>query len=143
MANMKRQIRRRGVSTVEAAIVFPLLVFLTFALIEYGWLFLNAQQTTNAARHCARMAVRPDMTSEEVVAAADGMMQQYGLSDSGYSVTITPANIESVDTGEEINVEISVPYDNVQITGISMISGWLLALPANLKASVSMAKEGP
>ena len=143
MANMKRQIRRRGVSTVEAAIVFPLLVFLTFALIEYGWLFLNAQQMTNAARHCARMAVRPDITSAEVVTAAESMMQQYGLSDSGYSVTITPASIEGVDTGEEISVEISVPYDNVQITGIGTINGWLLALPTDLTASVSMAKEGP
>ena len=137
MANMTKQFRRRGVSTVEAAIVFPLLVLLTFALIEYGWMFLKFQQTTNAARNCVRMAVTPDMTTGEVVAAAESMMSQAGLSGSGYTVTINPSSIEGVDPGEEVKVEISVPYNNVRITGIP------LPLPTNIRASVSMAKEGP
>ena len=141
MANMKKQFRRRGVSTVEAAIVFPLLVFMTFAMIEYGWMFLKFQQTTNVARHCARMAVRPDVTTREVTDAAESMMIQAGL--SGYTVTITPSSIEAVDAGEEVKVEISVPYDNVRITGIGTINGWILGLPANVRASVTMAKEGP
>ena len=44
---------------VEAAIVFPILLMLTLGAIEYGWLFLNAQQVTNAARQGARIAILP------------------------------------------------------------------------------------
>ena len=59
--SIKRQLHRRdGLAVVEMAIVLPLLILLTFGMIEYGWLFLRSQEISNAARQGARIGVWPD-----------------------------------------------------------------------------------
>lgn len=137
MASLNKNQARRGTTTVEAAIVFPFLVLLTFALIEYGWLFLNVQQTTNAARHGARLAVTPDATAAEIQNAISELLTRAGLAGSGFAVSITPSDFEDVPVGQAIKVEVTVPYEDFRISSLP------LPLPATLRASVSMAKEGP
>ena len=41
--------------------VGTVVLLFTFGAIKYGWLFLKAQQITNAARQGARMATLPDI----------------------------------------------------------------------------------
>jgi len=137
MAKMSERSKRRGAAMVEAAIVFPLLVLLTLALIEYGWLFINIQNTTSATRHGARMAVTPDETSAEVIAAVKAMMDRTRMGDTGYTISIVPSDVSSVDRGDTIKVTVTVPYGSLNLTGMP------LPLPENLQATVSMAKEGP
>jgi len=127
-----------GVVTVEAALVVPILLLLTFGLIEYGWLFLKAQDVSNAARRGARVAVRADVTAGEVVSAIQDMMLSAELDGSGYQVNITPANVSTVPPGDIITVEVVLPYSNISLTGTPLVP-----VPANVQASVSMAKEGP
>ena len=74
MVYVRKHCRRKGVALLEAALVFPLLLLLTLALIEYGWLFMKIQQTTNAARHGLRAAVVPDATTAEAHAAVATLM---------------------------------------------------------------------
>jgi len=119
---------------VEAALVFPLLLLLTMGAIEYGWLFLKAQHTTNAARQGARLAIRPDVTNGEVLALIDRLMAEGGLADSGYVVNLTPAPT----AGDLLKVEIRVPS-----AGIVIINASFLPVPEWLRASVTMTKEGP
>lgn len=138
MAAIARDRPRRGLVAVEAAIVLPLLLLLTFALIEYGWLFMKTQQMTNAARRGARLAVRADSTTSEVQAAIAAIMTTAGLEGSGYVVTISPADVGALESGEPLTVQITVPYANVTLTGLPFVP-----VPANLKGSVTMAKEGP
>ena len=134
---MKRR-RVRGVTAVEAALVFPLLLLLTFGLIEYGWLFGKMQQTTNAARQGARVAILPSSTNSTVLASVSDIMTIGGMEASGYTVTITPADVSLPSAGEAIKVEVSVPYDSISLMRLPF-----LPVPENLKASVSMSKEGP
>jgi len=122
---------------VEAALVFPLLLLLTMGAIEYGWLFLKAQHTTNAARQGARLAIRPDVTTGEVLALIDRLMAEGGLADSGYVVNLTPAPT-AVGTGDPLEVEIRVPS-----AGIVIINASFLPVPEWLRATVTMTKEGP
>ncbi|HET6426827.1 MAG TPA: TadE family protein [Phycisphaerae bacterium] len=138
MALVKTTRRSRGAATIEAALLFPVLLFLTLALIEYGWLFLKFEETTNAARRGARLGVTPDATTGEVASAVGSLMSSAGMGESGYSVTIRPADVASLAPGEVLTVEVNVPYGN-----IALIGGPLVPLPGNLRASVSMAKEGP
>ena len=131
--------RRRGVVLIEAALVFPILLLLTFGLIEYGWLFLRMETITNAARRGVRVAVTPDATTSEVLAAVDDSMTNAGLEDSGYTVTLTPANISSLEPGEIITVHIVVPdYGSISLTGAPLIP-----VPDQIEGRVAMAKEGP
>ena len=138
MARLEMRESRRGTATLEMALVLPLLLLLTFALIEYGWLFLRAQEITNGARQGARIAVRPDATNADVQASITAAMETAGI--AGYLVTFSPENVhdENLYPGDSVTVIITVPYDSVRLMGLPWIP-----VPQDLRASVSMAKEGP
>jgi len=156
---MRKKAWRRGTTAVETAIVFPLLLLVTLGAIHYGWLFLKAQQITNAARIAVRMAIRPDVTIANVEAAIDSLFSPANANISGYTVyffrtevdsttglpltdangnpTLTPIGDLVQDMGVPITVRISVPRANVDF----MNTG-LLPTPDELRASATMAKEG-
>lgn len=136
MASMRRQCRRRkGMMTVEAALLFPLLLLLLFGVIEYGWVLLKTQQITNAARHGARMAVVADANNDEVALGVAQLMTAVNI--SGYQLTL-PVDVGAFAPGETLTVRISVPIENVQLAGPTFVP-----VPSVLAASVTMVKEGP
>ena len=138
MIKKQRKTRYRGIAAVEAAIVFPLLLLLTLGVIEYGWMFLKAEQTTNAARNGARIAIRYGSDNASVTAEIDLLMTSAGMGTSGYSITFVPADITTPVLGETLEVQITVPWANIALMNIPLLPG-----PANISASVAMAKEGP
>ena len=138
MVRTKKQTRYRGLATVEVAIVFPLLLLLTFGAIKYGWLFLKAQQITNAARHGARIAILPGKTTDEVELMIINLLGDVGITISADNVDFDPPDISSVSAGDTVTVQVTVPGANVDIMDVP-----LLPQVGNLGASVTMAKEGP
>ncbi|MCI0499667.1 MAG: pilus assembly protein [Planctomycetales bacterium] len=128
---------RRGTTTVELAIILPVLVVLTFGALKYGLLFLRAQQVTNVARQACRLAIRPYATNAMVENEIDRLMTAIGLDDTGYSV-VMPA-VDSLVTAEELTLEITVPTEKIDKLTLPI---WL-PLPDNIIAEVSMSKEGP
>lgn len=54
---MKLHSSQRGVAAVEFALVLPLLLAITFGLIEFGLFMYNQQVLTNAAREGARAGI--------------------------------------------------------------------------------------
>jgi len=136
MKRHEKHDQRRGVVLIETALVFPLLLLLTFGLIEYGWLFLRMESISNAARRGARVAVTPDATSSDVSSAIAVMMTDGGLGDSGYTVTLSSLDVEP---GEIVTVHIVVPnYENISLTDAPLIP-----VPDQIERHVTMAKEGP
>ena len=127
--------RSRGAALVEMALVLPILLLLTFAVIEYGWLTFRASQVNQAARHGARIAVRPAATVEEVDDAVASIMEGAGLAE--YTLTITPSD-PAIDVGEPVTVNVSVDYGPISLTGSSFVP-----VPDTLVGNVTMAKEGP
>ena len=132
-----QKIRYKGTATVEAALIFPLLLVLVFGVIEYGWMFLKAHQITNAARSGCRIAIRPYATTQDVIDKVTALMATAGI--TGETVTTNPTDItlENVGVGGTVEVEITVPWVNMAIINLSF-----LPKPTNLRASVTMAKEG-
>ena len=128
--------RSRGAAAVEAALVLPILLLVTFGAIKYGWLFLRAQQITNAARYGARVAIRADAGEDEVRTAIANLMTAAGMGASGYGVTITYED-GVVEVGKGITVEVSVPSANIDIMNVPLFPG-----VGDVGASVTMAKEG-
>jgi Flp pilus assembly protein TadG len=125
----------RGAALVEMALVLPILLLLTFAVIEYGWLTFRASQVNQAARHGARIAVRPAATVEEIEAAVASIMQGAGLTD--YTMSITPEDPDT-EVGDPVTVVVSVDYGPISLTGSSFVP-----VPATIIGNVTMAKEGP
>jgi hypothetical protein len=128
---------RRGAQMVEFAIILPVLIYLLFGIIQYGWIFLKVSQINQAARMGTRVAVRPAATEDEVRGAVDMIMTSAHLESTGYTV--------DMDLGEEVGdpvwVYVELNYKNndaIELLGIS-----LLPRPEVLKARAVMAKEGP
>jgi Flp pilus assembly protein TadG len=140
MAELLRKRHCRGAATVEVAIVFPLLLMITLGAIHYGWLFLKAQQLTNAARMGARTAIRPDATVSVVNSQVNALMTAAGI--SGYTTTCLSEGTVITDIALDVNtpvtVRITVPAANVNIIPMPFVGPetW------NLGAEVTMAKEG-
>ena len=139
MVRMRKTSCRRGAVAVEAAIIFPILLLLTLGAIHFGWLFLKAQQLTNAARTGARIAILPGVTVDgDVRPAINSLMTSAGMGDSEYAVTVTPGDLSTAATGDVITVRITVLAANVNMVPLPGFSDdW------NLQGSVTMAKEGP
>ena len=157
MVSRRKNTWRRGTTTVETAIVFPLLMLVTLGAIHYGWLFLKAQQITNAARVAVRIAVLPDTTTSEVDAAVASLFSPGKANITGYTINYYRTPVDSdgepiIDgagnpvleattlaelSGIPITVRITVPRASVDIMNTS-----LFPTPANLTASMTMAKEG-
>ena len=127
---------QEGVAVVELTLVMILLVMLTFALMEYGWMFFRMQQVTNAAHAGAREASLPDSTTASVQSTINDMMTDFGI--SGHTITMSPADVTTAQPGDAVEVSISLPYANVELTGLS-----LFPTPTNLFSEATMAKEGP
>jgi Flp pilus assembly protein TadG len=132
----RKERRSRGAAAAEAALIMPLLLLVTFGAIKYGWLFLKAQQITNAARHGARMRILPDMTDNEVMASVTNLLNAANIPLDGGDITITPVNLPALDR-TAYNVSITIPSENVDVLNIS-----LFPPVGDLISSVTMAKEG-
>ncbi len=117
-----RQSSHRGVACVEAALVLPVIVLLTFGFIEIGY-YVNCHHVLHdAARQGARAAVRPENSNPEVRATvlaalnnafavdADAVTVRISkLTDSGaeqYEVM----NLSDNEQGETIRVTVTVDY---------------------------------
>ncbi len=125
----KKRTWARGATLVEMAVVFPLLLMVTLGAIKYGWLFLKAQQMTNAARQAARMAILPDADLLEVTTAITNLLAGAGITSYTLEPTLSVA-------GPIVTVGIKVDPNTVDL-----IPGYL-PNPENLYVRVTMAKEG-
>ena len=130
--------RGRGIEILELTIALPLMLLFIFGLIEYGWIFTKSGQITNASRQGVRIGVRPNATNADVTSAIDELMQRADLDGSGYAYELTPADVSQMSTGQTLTVSVSVPYDNIALTGFPLVP-----VPDQLKAEVTMSKEGP
>jgi Flp pilus assembly protein TadG len=128
----------RGLALVETALVILLLLFVTFAMMEYGWLFHRLQQLNNGAREGARIAVLPDKTAGDATAAVDTLMDNFGI--TGADVTVSPADTGDLESGELITVTVEVPVSDIMLTGLFLDEAFL---GDTVTVTATMAKEGP
>jgi Flp pilus assembly protein TadG len=125
----RKHARNRGLALAETAIVITLLVLIVMAALEYGWMFMNIQRITNAARHGARVAAAFQATTAEGQAAMESL-----LTDLPATCSVVP---EASPEGPRVVATASVPSNDVRL-----IHWDLLPMPVTLQATVRMAKEG-
>lgn len=116
------QTRRRGVATVEAAVLLPILILLLLGTSELGWYVHCAQVLNNAARQGARAAVYLGNSNAEVEAAVHGALNNsMDLDPESVDVRISRLasdgeeryqvmNLNENEQGEAIRVMVSVDY---------------------------------
>ncbi|GIH97390.1 hypothetical protein Psi01_80200 [Planobispora siamensis] len=114
----------RGAASVETALMLPVIVFLLFAIIDFGRMF-NAQITlTEAAREGARAVALGHLAAPRVAS----VMQ--GLSPVSSTVTSCPS---APDPGADAVVEVRYSFEFITpVAGLAALFGGGLDGPITL-----------
>src|SRR3954454_2133539 len=83
--------RWRGSAVLDAALVFPILLSLTFGTVEYGHYFYWKHTLQGAAREGARAAITPTAVNGDVTTAVSTAMTAAGIPAANYTVKIRNA----------------------------------------------------
>lgn len=103
-----------GQELVEYALVLPLLLLITFGIIEFGLLFFQYSTIANAAREGARTGILP-VTQACDQACVDGRARAAALA---LTAGLDPAALTVVVTHPQANtVRVAVTYATSFITG--------------------------
>lgn len=109
---------RRGSAVLDAALVFPILLSLTFGTVEFGYYFYVKHTLQGAAREGCRAAITPSASNTDVTTAITNSLTAANLQGSGYTVKIesplgTTANVSSVSAGSTLYVTVTATWGTV------------------------------
>lgn len=104
----RQNLPRRGASSVEFAIVLPILLLFVGASIEFTRLAMVRHVTDNASYEAARWVIVPGASEQEARDRALAVLDTLGLQNA--TITISPSPIEE-DTSA-VTVRVVVPLDD-------------------------------
>ena len=125
---------RLGAAVVEFAFVAPLLIMLTFGMIELGRVVMVKQLLINASREGARLAILPASTAEEVIDHVETELSNSAI--NGVSVTLTPPSLASAPAGSAVTVAVSI-----NASSVSWIPKPLFIFSQTIDATTTMRRE--
>ena len=137
------RLRRRGSAVMDAALVFPVLISLTFGSIEFGHFFFVKHTLQGAAREGARAGITPGATNADVTSAVSQTMTAAGFTASQYTCTIrnatdtASADVATVTAGTGVLVKVSAVWGTIGIRPIGLIG-----TSKNVIGQTVMRKEG-
>ncbi len=148
MSRVFRQSSRRGVACVEAALVLPVIVLLTFGFIEIGY-YVNCHHVLHdATRQGARAAVRLENSNPEVQATVLAALNN-AIAVDGNAVTIRISKLTSTgveqyqvmnlsdnEKGEPVRVTVTVDFAQFR-----SLSNYLGLANQSLTSSVAMQRQ--
>ena len=104
---------------VEFALVLPILCLLLFGVIQFGIVFNNYIDLTDAVRAGARKAAVSRQDTDPVGSATSAVVNSAG------DITINPAKVSVTSTwqpGDDVTVQASYPY-SISLLGIVVAAG--------------------
>lgn len=133
---------RRGNAVLDAALVLPVLLSLTFGSIEYGYFFFVKHSLQGAAREGCRAAIVPSTTDNTVVTqAVAASLKAAGLNssnttlDSKFTLSVSP--VVTSASGTAITVEVDATWGTIGVRPLGVIGTSKV-----LKGITVMRKEG-
>lgn len=125
---------RRGSSALEFALVTPLLMLLTFAIMDWSWFLVEYQFVTRAAQVGARGGAQTRLADGPTTVAqarARAYLESASLVPTGAANYTTPLTCSAVDNSM-IRVQVSVPF--APLVGF-------VPMPSTVRASTTMRCE--
>jgi Flp pilus assembly protein TadG len=122
---------RRGIASVELALLMPLLLMLVLGSWEVGRLIQVSEIVNNAAREGGRLASTGLLTTSQIQSAVCLYMQQAGLPNySGQASTVVtvsditnpgtdPTNATELD---QLQVVVSIPFSSVRWIALYLVT---------------------
>jgi hypothetical protein len=128
IASVRR--RRRGAEVLEAALVMPILLFMGFGTVEFGYYFYTEHNLEGAAREGARAAIPAQFSDtfasvnkaarlDKVEEAVDRVMSAAGYAAGDYEINANwPDSSDGQSHYIEVSVELHWTDDNVISPGL-------------------------
>jgi Flp pilus assembly protein TadG len=115
--------RDSGQALVEFTLLIPVLLFILFAIVQFGSLYNHYESITNGTRAGARMAVVSRLAGDPVGVAVQAVRDSAPqLNQSDLNVTISPA--PPWTTGQQVTITATYPY-SLDLFGFVVKSGTL------------------
>ncbi len=122
--------KSRGVAATELAVCLPVLVLIVIATIEACSAMFLKQSLTVAAYEGVRTALAERQVSGSVQKACNQVLTDRKV--RGSTVTISPANIASLQPGDFINVTVTAPCDSNSVVPTTFYRGRTLSATASM-----------
>ena len=122
-ASPRRLFRRRGTSVLEMALVLPILLMLSFGVVDYGYFFYVKNTVQGAAQAGVRAAIPASATNANVNTVISNMMTAAGIPSGSYTVTLTPTDVSTAAAGSTVTVQITCTWGNVGLHALSSSMG--------------------
>ncbi|HYE17495.1 MAG TPA: TadE/TadG family type IV pilus assembly protein [Tepidisphaeraceae bacterium] len=144
--NVRARGRRSGAAVLDMALVLPVLLYLAFGTVEYGYYFYVKHNVQSAAREGARAAIVPSATAGDVTTAVQNVMSAAGLQSTGYTVTITDTsnnaiNVTTATAGTAIKVNVQLTWGSVGVHPLPTALGGINTAKL-VRGNTVMRKEG-
>lgn len=114
--------RQRGVAAIELGLILPILCFLIFGLIDYGYWFTIDLAATNAVREGARIATTyaGDCPNASATSAGAAAITSY-MSNSGLSALGGNANCVCAEVAASPQFTCNFNVVFARLTGYSLV----------------------
>lgn len=120
-------------AAVEFAFIAPLMIGLTFGLIELGRMSMLKDNAVHATREGARTGIKPHASSSEVLAVVESELSNMGVSNASISTQFIN---DPSSAAELVQVTVQIP-----ITGNSWIPNILPTSVSQIEGSTTMRRE--
>jgi Flp pilus assembly protein TadG len=120
--------QRRGTTTAEVAVVSPVAFALVLGLVEIGRALMVMHLLNNAAVAGCRTAIIEGQDTTAVQSEVNSVLSATGISGATTTVTVNDASADAstANSGDEITVQVSVPYSSVSwLPSPSFVTGSL------------------
>ena len=131
---------RRGVLTLEFALLLPILLLVLLAVVQFSTYLLGTQAIQAAALIGAREATLPGATQIAVQEAVERSLDSWRFRADLDPVVVEPAGWESLPTGSGVTVTVSVDADKAALNSLRGSPGFDLA-GKKIRARYIMRKE--
>ena len=128
LLRLRKEKRQRGQAMVEFALVLPLLLIITFIIIDFGFAFSQWVIITNATREGARLGATgksADLVATRTIDASNGTLDGVG---DVVTVEYLDLNGDGVGIGDQVVVKarhdynLLTPLDSfLNLTGLNPI----------------------
>src|SRR5437016_1492735 len=94
-----RQQRRHGGALLEMMLVLPILLMISFGIVDYGYFFFVKSTIQSAAEAGARAAIASGAIDADVTTAVQSVMNSAGINNASFTLTTNPTTIGNVAAG--------------------------------------------
>ena len=136
--------RRFGGAVLEMILILPVLLYLAFGTVEFGYYFYVKHSLEGAARDGARAAIPSGALYSDITTAVDNAMSAANLSGSGYTTQVKDGStvittLTSAVAGDTITVTVTCTWGTA---GAGYRPWGLIGTSKQVVGTAVMRKEG-